>query len=580
MRIRRRHALLIVTGLTALTVVPVAPAVATEVAAPETVTATLDRLPVDPAVAPGATAAATHDVTVAPPVETDVAFSTLGVRLPDGADRVEVRTRDLDGGWGEWLELERVSAELDGPDVGTPEAAAAADDVTEPGWVGPSDAFQLAVPNHAIAASPGSQAAVTEVADTFGVELIDTLGLNEGVVAKAVRHLTPRPVVAPAEASASRPNIVSRSGWGADERIRSKSPSYRTPTFAVLHHTAGSNTYTREQSAAVVRGIYNYHARTLGWGDIGYNVLVDRFGRAYEGRYGGLDRGVIGAHARGFNTGSFGVSVMGNYDTVDISSTALETVARVIAWKYDVHGIDRAAGRTMTANGKRINTLTAHRNVGSTACPGRYLYGRMGQLRNRVAALATGIRPPGVHVEASGPPSRFRDVPYSHPFHAPIEAIAARGVTEGCERGLYCPGGDVVRGQMASFLVRALELRTSDQRPFRDSLAGPHAPAIAALARSGVTTGCAPGRFCPTERVTRAQMASFLARAFEVPRAPHRFPDVGRRDVHGGAIGGLVEAGIANGYGDGTFRPTDPVTRAEMAAFLARALARSVATER
>jgi hypothetical protein len=567
LRTRRRSALLLASTLTALTIVPVAPAFATETAAPPTVTATVDDVPVAPDAAAEAAVAQTDlagaaEPAASTPVVTDVAFSTIGLRLPDGIEEVAVRTRDLDGAWGEWLTLDRLSADLDGPDLDAPEAADASSDLTEPAWVGPSDAFQLALDT----ADCGD---CVEGLEAVEAELIDTLGLNEGVVARAVRLLTPRAVAPPAaEASSGRPAIVSRAGWGADERITTHRPSYRTPTFVVLHHTAGSNTYTKAQAAGVVRGIHAYHARTLGWGDIGYNVLVDRYGTIYEGRAGGLDRGVIGAHARGYNTGSFGVSVMGNFDIADIPAVAVESVARVTAWKYDVHGIDRSATRRMTVNGTTINTFTSHRNVGQTACPGRYLYARMGQLRTRIAALATGRTPAGTAASTS----RFSDVPAHHTHHDAVEALAVRRITEGCAPGRFCPNDHVVRAQMASFLVRALELPPVTGTPFRDVTGGPHAASVAALARSGITTGCGRDRFCPTNAVTRAQMATFIARGFEVPRTAARFPDVDARSEHADAIGGLVAAGIAGGYGDGRYRPDQAVTRAEMAALLSRAL--------
>ncbi|MTV23867.1 hypothetical protein FTX61_00295 [Nitriliruptoraceae bacterium ZYF776] len=556
-RPRRRHVLPLLLALTALLVVPVAPSFATEVAPPATVTATVADLPAaSDAPAPDEDLPAeldgVDDPDVSGTVATAVRFSTLGVRLPVGVEAAQVRTRSSeDGSWGPWLELELALPGLDGPDPGSPEAAAAATDLTEPAWVGPSDAFQVALDG--------------DLADVE-VELVDTLGQDEGLVAKVVRHLTPRVVAAPAEATAGRPSIISRRSWGADESWRRGSPRYATPRLAVLHHTAGANTYTRDQAAAVVRGIYNYHARTLGWGDVGYNVLVDRYGRIYEGRAGGLDRGVIGAHAAGFNTGTFGVAAMGNFDVQDVPGAVLESVAAVVAWKYDVHGIDASASRTTTLNDRRLAVLTTHRDVGNTACPGRYLYAKMGQLRARVEALAGGARSSAV------PASRFADVPRGHTHHDSIEIIAVRDITAGCAPRRYCPAASVTRAQMASFLTRALELPAVPGQPFRDA-SGPHGDAIARLSAAGVTTGCAPGRFCPNDPVTRGQMATFLARAFELPRVPSSFRDVRDGDPHGPAIGGLAAAGIAGGYGDGTYRPAAPVSRAEMAAFLARALA-------
>ncbi len=101
---------------------------------------------------------------------------------------------------------------------------------------------------------------------------------------------------------AGAPKVISRAGWGADESQRGLEPSsYSTFKGTCVHHTAGSNNYTESQAPGIVRGIYAYHAQTLGWGDVGYNALVDKFGNIYEGRYGGLDKNIEGAHAGGFN---------------------------------------------------------------------------------------------------------------------------------------------------------------------------------------------------------------------------------------------------------------------------------------
>ena len=101
---------------------------------------------------------------------------------------------------------------------------------------------------------------------------------------------------------AGTPKIILRKTWGANERIRRDDPDYAsTLATAVVHHTAGASPRPA-QSAAIVRGIQAYHVLGNGWDDIGYNFLVDRFGQVFEGRYGGIERNVIGAHAQGFNS--------------------------------------------------------------------------------------------------------------------------------------------------------------------------------------------------------------------------------------------------------------------------------------
>ncbi len=110
--------------------------------------------------------------------------------------------------------------------------------------------------------------------------------------------------------------------------------------MAHVHHTAGTNDYTRAQAPAVVRAIQLYHVKGNGWNDIGYNALVDRFGTVYEGRGGGVDRNVVGAHARGFNTGSFGIAVMGDFQRVEPPAAAVDALVRTLAWRLDLGYVD------------------------------------------------------------------------------------------------------------------------------------------------------------------------------------------------------------------------------------------------
>lgn len=170
-------------------------------------------------------------------------------------------------------------------------------------------------------------------------------------------------------------------------------------------------------------------------------------------------------------------------------------------------------------------------------------------------------------------PGEFRDVgPGTHA--AAIKAIALHGVTQGCAAELFCPTRQVTRAQMATFIVRARNLAPAGRDYFTDDTGSSHEAAINSLAAAGIANGCAPGRFCPNAPVARAQMASFLQRAWDLPIgivSVLRFSDIGT-SVHRLAIYAIADAGITLGCGDGLFCPRQAVRRAEMASFLARAL--------
>ena len=164
-----------------------------------------------------------------------------------------------------------------------------------------------------------------------------------------------------------------------------------------------------------------------------------------------------------------------------------------------------------------------------------------------------------------------------------IEAIAAAGITVGCNPPIgdrFCPHRSVTRAEMATFLVRALELpQVNAADTFRDDDESVHQGSIEAIAAAGITVGCNPptgDRFCPYEAVTRAEMATFLARAVDLnrPAGVDTFTD-DDGDVHEGSIEAIAAAGITVGCnppaGD-LFCPRRPVTRSEMATLLTRAL--------
>jgi N-acetylmuramoyl-L-alanine amidase/FG-GAP-like repeat len=190
-----------------------------------------------------------------------------------------------------------------------------------------------------------------------------------------------------APAVTAKPRIFSRAQWGADESIRDKgSLRYHEVHAGFVHHTVTANEYSREQVPSIIRGIYAYHVKTRGWSDIGYNYLVDRFGRVWEGRAGGVDRPVVGAHTLGYNDYSFAMSALGNFETTKPTDPMVTAYNKLFAWKLGLHGVD-AASTKQRVGSSTFQAINGHRDAGQTACPGKYLYARLGDIRTGAKAL-------------------------------------------------------------------------------------------------------------------------------------------------------------------------------------------------
>jgi S-layer homology domain len=175
-----------------------------------------------------------------------------------------------------------------------------------------------------------------------------------------------------------------------------------------------------------------------------------------------------------------------------------------------------------------------------------------------------------VHEPPPAATTPFTDTSTSK-FAADIDWLYTSGLTSGCSATKFCPVGQVTRGQMASFLARALDLPAAAKDSFRDDAGNMHEADINRLAAAGLTSGCASGRYCPNEVVSRGQMASFLARALDLPAATKDYFRDDNGSVHESNIDRLAKAGLTSGCGTGLYCPTSAVTRGQMAAFLHRA---------
>ncbi|WP_432509768.1 N-acetylmuramoyl-L-alanine amidase [Kineococcus sp. SYSU DK001] len=311
----------------------------------------------------------------------------VGVTFPSGAstDTISVRVRTAGRDWTEWRDLPLNDSE---PDPGTAEGRRSVT-ASDPLWVGAlgtGATVQVRLPR-------------ADVHDAH-LQLVDA-----GESSTLARSTLSSPQTQGTKASPRvlpQPAIRTRAQWGADESLRKGGASYSdTIKAVVVHHTADGGTYSQAEVPSVIRGMYRYHTVSLGWSDLGYNFVVDRFGGIWEGRAGGITKPVVGAHAGGFNADTFGVSMMGDFTSVAPSAACLEAVAQVIAWKLSLYGLpaDGAAHLTSAGGGTaryaagttvKLRTVNAHRDVGFTACPGNVGFTRMDAIRGRVAQLLSG----------------------------------------------------------------------------------------------------------------------------------------------------------------------------------------------
>jgi hypothetical protein len=297
-------------------------------------------------------------------VETDpfrIAAVTWSDAKPGADVRLRLRTR-VGTGWGSWAELRD---DGHGPD---PDSAEAAGDRfgTEPLLVPESDAVQVRVTT-----ADGSM--------PTGLRL-ELVASSESATDSSIAAAS-----VPSSSPAGRPYIFTRAHWGADESLREPGePDYGVIRGAFVHHTAGTNAYDRDEVPAIIRAIYAYHVNGRGWRDIGYNFLVDKFGRIWEGRYGGGHRPVIGAHTANYNGSSVGVAALGTFTSVIPNSSMLTSFARIFAWKFGINGVN-PTGMVAYPGAETLPAISGHRDATATACPGEQLYLRLKTIRGLTA---------------------------------------------------------------------------------------------------------------------------------------------------------------------------------------------------
>jgi N-acetylmuramoyl-L-alanine amidase len=278
-------------------------------------------------------------------------------------------------------------------------------------------------------------------------------------------------------ASTAQPAVTSRAGWGADESLRFDStgkeiwpPAFYPVQKVIVHHTATQN--GDPDPTATIRSIYYYHAVTQGWGDIGYNFLIDAAGNVYEGRYSrqyapgesptGQDlngNGVTAAHAQGYNSGTVGIALLGTLTNQDATPAARSALERLIAWIDSSHGIDPQGSSLYTnpVSGLQATfpNIAGHRDVAATECPGGSFYTTLPTIRSDVANLIAASTP---DFSVSASPSSASTTPGGTVSYS-VAIGSANGFTGSVSLGIT----GLPAGATASFVPAAVTAPGSSQ---------------------------------------------------------------------------------------------------------------------
>ncbi|WP_197506158.1 LGFP repeat-containing protein [Mycobacterium sp. ACS4054] len=329
-------------------------------------------------------------------ISQDTPFSLVALTGDLAGTSTRVRARRPDGSWGPWYQTEYETA---APDGATAAGSLEGPRGTDPVFVGTTTTVEIAVtrpidaPVTQAPPAPPSEAALgykpASREQPFG-QNISAILISPPQAPTETQWTPPSGVLMPGQA----PAIISRAQWGADESLRCGSPQYDNGIrAAVVHHTAGSNDYSPLESAGIVKAIYTYHSKTLGWCDIAYNALVDKYGQVFEGSAGGLTKAVEAFHTGGFNRNTWGVAMIGNFDDVPPTPIQLRTLGRLLGWRLGLDDVDPKGTVALESADSHYTTFPAgsvatlptiftHRDVGNTDCPGNAAYALMDEVRD------------------------------------------------------------------------------------------------------------------------------------------------------------------------------------------------------
>jgi N-acetylmuramoyl-L-alanine amidase len=303
---------------------------------------------------------------VSPVIDAPARFDLVGIE--GELDPVEYRARPEGGEWTDWIETAN----------------------GDPVYFGGADELQL----RSRVERPDGQLHYVNVS---GTETLASTLLNDvrGAVNSAFIAVAGTAI---AGAQPPQPGIVTRDAWGASACPPRTTASYGEVRAATVHHTVTANDYSAAEAPGIVLGICRFHRNGNGWNDIGYNFVIDRFGTIYEGRAGGIVQAVVGAHAQGYNSQTFGTASLGTHTGVGVTEQAKQAFAQLIAWKLAVHGTIAAgkvrlisgggsANKYPTGKKVRLRRVFGHGRVGETACPGAALKRQIKEIRHRAQAI-------------------------------------------------------------------------------------------------------------------------------------------------------------------------------------------------
>jgi hypothetical protein len=364
----------------------------------------------------------------------------LGVEWQAPAEAgIELRFRDAGGRWSNW-----VSAGTSGH--GPEGQAATGRLVGDPVWTGGTTVVQLR-PTRTLT---GVRLHLVDVSGGIGARM-QVLAL--GPLASAAILPQATPVL---QAGPGQPPIIARRAWAQGFSHPRVAPGYGAVRMAFVHHTENPNGYTAGEVPAMLRAIFLFHRDVHGWNDIGYNFVIDSYGRVFEARAGGIDEPVVGAHAGGYNLVSTGIAVLGTFISAGISSAAQQTLERLLAWKLSLHGIPAEGMVTVRVNpagaiysrfpaNARVSLprIAGHRDGDSTDCPGDALYGELPAIRGSVRRLAS--RPARLTLRLATPPAPSgQTAPSVNATGEPRVLMGALELLDGGAGGPPVPGAPVL----------------------------------------------------------------------------------------------------------------------------------------